>query len=170
MADKPLFTLDTEGRFQLAADSHQWVIRRQLASGKWRPLAVGLRTRADVFACLRHKDILITPEALRRIDTELMAHFDDWKAARAGRRRLDPAYHAPGKRPGRAGRARVEVRAPPPAPASAVHQRRPGVRVSDLPPFAVRIPVRAGPLPDRIDMPDLPSWLRRAQPAKARAA
>jgi hypothetical protein len=82
MADKPLFTLDIEGRWRLAYDAWQWLIQRQSPNGRWRPLALGLRTRGDVFNCLRHKDILITAEALHRIDTELMDSFVAWKARR----------------------------------------------------------------------------------------
>ena len=41
MADKPLFSLDAEGRWRLAYDSQQWVIQRR--SGKAR--AAGLEAR-----------------------------------------------------------------------------------------------------------------------------
>ena len=112
--------------------------------------------------------ILITPAALRRIDTELMDRFDGWKAARGGQRTLDPAYHASGKRPGRAVCARVEVESPTPVPAKVAYQRAPGRLVSELPAVTARIP--SGPLPDVIDMPPIPSWLLRAQPAKDQAA
>ncbi len=33
MADRPLFNLDTEGRWRLAYDSNQWVLQRIMVSG-----------------------------------------------------------------------------------------------------------------------------------------
>ncbi len=38
MADKPLVTLDTEGRWRLAYDSNQWVIQRRTQKPRVRRL------------------------------------------------------------------------------------------------------------------------------------
>ena len=98
MADKVHFLLDDAGRYRLSFDAWQWLIHAKRPNGDWELCAVGLRSRGEVFACLRHKDILITDEALHRIDTELMESFTDWQEARAGIRPFDPNYKARARR------------------------------------------------------------------------
>ena len=84
MADKVLFHLDADEHYRLSFDAWQWLIHSRRPNGDWHLCAAGLRSRGEVFACLRHKDILITDEALHRIDTELMESFVGWQEARAG--------------------------------------------------------------------------------------
>ena len=79
MADKPLFTLDIEGRWRLAYDSNQWVIQRRKGSARpsnrsgiaesgWRGVSYvgGKKTTLD--RLFREKGISLTPEAQARLD------------------------------------------------------------------------------------------------------
>ncbi len=93
MADKPLFTLDIEGRWRLAYDSNQWIIQRRaqkprvrrleghaIADSGWRGVSsfVGGK-KATLERLFREKGISLTPEALARLDA-LPEQFMDFIA------------------------------------------------------------------------------------------
>ena len=93
MADKPLFTLDTNGRWRLAHDSNQWVIQRRtqkprvrrleghaIADTGWRGVSFvgGKKTTLD--RLFREKGVSLTAEAQARFDA-LPEQFMDFIAA-----------------------------------------------------------------------------------------
>ena len=93
MADKPLFTLDAEGRWRLAYDSNQWVIQRRtqkprvrrleghaIADTGWRGVSFVGGKKATLDRLFREKGISLTPEANARIDA-LPEQFMDFIAA-----------------------------------------------------------------------------------------
>ncbi len=91
MADRPLFNLDTEGRWRLAFDSNQWVLQRRVGSprpGKgaavrdngWRGVSFVGGKKATLHRLFREKGISLTPEANARIDA-LPEQFMDFIAA-----------------------------------------------------------------------------------------
>ncbi len=79
MADKSLFTLDTEGRWQLAYDRQQWIIQRRKgpprpsnvvpgrASG-WRAVSYVGGKKATLDRLFREKGNVLTAEAQTRFD------------------------------------------------------------------------------------------------------
>ncbi len=93
MADKPLFILDTEGRWRLAYDSNQWVIQRRaqkprvrrleghaLADSGWRGVSFVGGKKATLHRLFREKGISLTPGAQTRFDA-LPEQFMDFIAA-----------------------------------------------------------------------------------------
>ncbi len=91
MADKPLFTLDAEGRWRLAYDSNQWVLQRRVGSprpGKgaavrdtgWRGVSFVGGKKATLDRLFREKGISLTHEAQTRFDA-LPEQFQDFIAA-----------------------------------------------------------------------------------------
>ncbi len=81
MADKPLFNLDTEGRWRLAYDSNQWVIQRRaqkprvrrleghaIADTGWRGVSFVGGKKATLDRLFREKGISLTAEAQARFD------------------------------------------------------------------------------------------------------
>ncbi len=93
MADKPLFTLDAEGRWRLAYDCQQWIIQRRtqkprvrrleghaIADTGWRGVSFvgGKKTTLD--RLFREKGISLTAEAQARFDA-LPEQFQDFIAA-----------------------------------------------------------------------------------------
>ncbi len=81
MADKPLFTLDTEGRWRLAYDSNQWVFQRRtqkprvrrleghaIADSGWRGVSFVGGKKATLDRLFREKGISLTAEAQARFD------------------------------------------------------------------------------------------------------
>ncbi len=79
MADKSLFTLDTEGRWRLAYDRQQWIIQRRKgpprpsnvvpgrASG-WMAVSYVGGKKATLDRLFREKGIVLTAEAQTRFD------------------------------------------------------------------------------------------------------
>ncbi len=91
MADKPLFNLDTEGRWRLAYDSNQWVLQRRVGSprpGKgaavrdtgWRGVSFVGGKKATLHRLFREKGISLTHEAQTRFDA-LPEQFMDFIVA-----------------------------------------------------------------------------------------
>ncbi len=93
MADKPLFNLDTDGRWRLAYDSNQWVIQRRaqkprvrrleghaIADSGWRGVSFVGGKKATLGRLFREKGITLTPEAQARFDA-LPEQFMDFIAA-----------------------------------------------------------------------------------------
>ncbi len=93
MADKPLFTLDAEGRWRLAYDSNQLVLQRRtqkprvrrleghaIADTGWRGVSFVGGKKATLDRFFREKGISLTPEANARIDA-LPEQFMDFIAA-----------------------------------------------------------------------------------------
>ncbi len=93
MADKPLFNLDTDGRWRLAYDRQQWIIQRRkgkprptgskgsgVAEPAWRGVSFvgGKKTTLD--RLFREKDISLTGEAQARFDAR-PEQFMDFIAA-----------------------------------------------------------------------------------------
>ncbi len=81
MADKPLFNLDTEGRWRLAHDRQQWVIQRRtkkarvsgteggsIADTGWRGVSFVGGKKATLDRLFREKGIPLTHEAQTRFD------------------------------------------------------------------------------------------------------
>ncbi len=81
MADQPLFTLDTEGRWRLAYDRQQWVIQRRakkarvshseggsIADSGWRGVSYVGGKKATLLRLFREKGVVLTPEAQARFD------------------------------------------------------------------------------------------------------
>ncbi len=79
MADKPLFNLDTEGRWRLAYDRQQWVIQRRkgpprlsnVVPGRdsgWMAVSFVGGKKATLHRLFREKGVSLTPEAQSRLD------------------------------------------------------------------------------------------------------
>ena len=81
MADRPLFNLDTEGRWRLAYDRQQWVIQRRaqkprvrrleghaIADSGWRGVSFVGGKKATLARLFHEKGISLTPEAQARFD------------------------------------------------------------------------------------------------------
>ncbi len=81
MADRPLFNLDTEGRWRLAYDSNQWVLQRRtqkprarrleghaIADSGWRGVSFVGGKNATLPRLFREKGIGLTAEAQARLD------------------------------------------------------------------------------------------------------
>ncbi len=92
MADRPLFNLDTKGRWRLAYDSNQWVIQRRtkkprvghteggsIADSGWHGVSFVGGRKATLARLFREKGIPLTPEALARFDA-LPERFMDFIA------------------------------------------------------------------------------------------
>ena len=91
MADKPLFTLDAEGRWQLAYDSNQWALQRRQQAARpgnshgirdsgWRGVSFVGGKKATLERLFREKGITLTPEAQTRFDV-LPQRFMDFISA-----------------------------------------------------------------------------------------
>ncbi len=93
MADKPLFSLDTEGRWRLAYDSQQWVIQRRtkkprvshteggsITDAGWRGVSFVDGKKATLERLFHEKGIALTTEAQARLDA-LPERFMDFIAA-----------------------------------------------------------------------------------------
>ncbi len=79
MADRPLFNLDTKGRWRLAYDAQQWVIQRRtgparpanrsgIAESGWRGVSFVGGRKATLARLLGEKGISLTAEAQARFD------------------------------------------------------------------------------------------------------
>ncbi len=79
MADKPLFNLDAEGRWRLAYDRQQWVLQRRrraprrseragIADSGWRGVSFIGGKKATLHRVLGEKGVVLTPEAVARLD------------------------------------------------------------------------------------------------------
>ena len=88
MADKPLFTLDAEGRWRLSYDSNQWVLQRakkrrtprrqrpplsalERAPSSimdWRGVSFIAGEKRVLRRCIREAGVVLTPEARARLD------------------------------------------------------------------------------------------------------
>ncbi len=95
MADRPLFNLDTEGRWRLAYDSNQWVIQRRTQKPRvrrleghaiddsgWRGVSFVGGRKATLARLFREKGISLTREAQARLDA-LPEQFLDFVVAPA---------------------------------------------------------------------------------------
>ncbi len=93
MADKPLFNLDTDGRWRLAYDRQQWVIQRRVgkplpgrsdnsagATSGWQAVSFVGGKKATLDRLFREKGISLTREAQTRFDA-LPGQFMDFIAA-----------------------------------------------------------------------------------------
>jgi len=93
MADKPLFNLDTEGRWRLAFDAQQWIIQRRVgsplpgrsdssagATSGWKAVSFVGGVKTTLERLFREKGISLTPEAQARLDA-LPEQFQDFIAA-----------------------------------------------------------------------------------------
>ncbi len=93
MADKPLFTLDTDDRWRLAYDRQQWIIQRRtqkprarrleghaIADTGWRGVSFVGGKKATLHRLFREKDISLTVEAQTHFDA-LPEQFMDFIAA-----------------------------------------------------------------------------------------
>ncbi len=78
MADRPLFNLDTEGRWLLAYDRQQWIIQRRVGAARpsdsgavlksgWQAVSVGGK-KPTLHRLFREKGIDLTNEAQTRFD------------------------------------------------------------------------------------------------------
>ena len=66
MADKPIFALDAEGKWQLAYDDLQWILQyRSPKSGKTRSVSFIATYRRVLLEVLHDKGVLLTEEADR---------------------------------------------------------------------------------------------------------
>ncbi len=96
MADNPLFNLDAKGRWRLAFDAQQWIIQRRVgkplpgrsdssagATSGWKAVSFVGGTKTTLERLFREKGIVLTPEALSRLDA-LPEQFLDFVAAPAG--------------------------------------------------------------------------------------
>ena len=92
MADKPLFELETEGRWRLAYDSNQWIIQRRaqkprvrrleghaIADSGWRGGSFVGGKKATLARLFGERGISLTPEAQARFDV-LPERFMDFVA------------------------------------------------------------------------------------------
>ena len=79
MTDTPLFTLDADARWRLAYDSQQWIVQRKVGSprpGKgaavrdtgWKGVSFVGSTKRILRRVLRESGVVLTPEALARLD------------------------------------------------------------------------------------------------------
>ena len=93
MADKPLFTLDAEGRWRLAYDRQQWIIQRRKGPARpcgvvpgrdsgWMAVSFVGGKKATLARLFREKGISLTPEAQARFDA-LPEQFLDFVVALA---------------------------------------------------------------------------------------
>ncbi len=93
MADRPLFNLDTKGRWRLAYDAQQWVIQRRkgparpanrsgIAESGWRGVSFVGSTKTTLRRVLREAGVGLTAEAQARLDA-LPEQFLDFVAAPA---------------------------------------------------------------------------------------
>ncbi len=93
MADKPLFTLDAEGRWRLAYDRQQWIIQRRkgpprlsnVVPGRdsgWMAVSFVGGKKTTLARLFREKGISLTPEAQARFDA-LPEQFLDFAVAPA---------------------------------------------------------------------------------------
>ncbi len=91
MADKPLFILDTDGRWRLAYDRQQWIIQRRVGAVRpsdsgavlksgWQVVSFVGGKKATLDRLFREKGIVLTPEAQARLDA-LPEQFLDFAAA-----------------------------------------------------------------------------------------
>ncbi len=91
MADKPLFNLDTEGRWRLAYDRQQWIIQRRVGAARpsdsgavlksgWQAVSFVGGKKATLHRLFREKDISLTVEAQTHFDA-LPEQFMDFIAA-----------------------------------------------------------------------------------------
>ena len=93
MADKPLFTLDTDGRWRLAYDRQQWAIQRRKgkpcpgrsdgsagATSGWNAVSFVGGKKATLDRLYRERDISLTAEAQARFDA-LPEQFLEFAAA-----------------------------------------------------------------------------------------
>jgi hypothetical protein len=91
MTDKPLFSLDAEGRWRLAYDRQQWVVQRRrraprrseragIADSGWRGVSFIGSTKATLARVLGEKGVVLTAEAAARLDA-LPERFVDFIAA-----------------------------------------------------------------------------------------
>ncbi len=93
MTDKPLFSLDAEGRWRLAYDSNQWIIQRRkgpprpsgIVPGRdsgWMAVSFVGGKKATLHRLFREKGISLTAEAQAWFDA-LPEQFLDFAAAPA---------------------------------------------------------------------------------------
>ncbi len=93
MADRPLFTLDADGRWRLAHDRQQWIIQRRtkkarvgrteggsIADSGWRGVSFVGGKKATLDRLFREKGISLTREAQTRFNA-LPGQFMDFIAA-----------------------------------------------------------------------------------------
>ncbi len=93
MADKPLFSLDAEGRWRLSYDRQQWVVQRRtkktrvshteggsIADSGWRGVSFIGSEKRVLRRVLREKAVILTVEAQARLDA-LPETFRDFLAA-----------------------------------------------------------------------------------------
>ncbi len=76
MADKPLFNLDTKGRWRLAYNSNQWVLQKRAGSpggnrygireSGWRGVSFVGSRKATLERLFREKGVVLTAEARAR--------------------------------------------------------------------------------------------------------
>ncbi len=90
MADRPLFNLDTEGRWRLAYDRQQWIIERRtkkarvglteggsIADSGWRGVSYVGGKKATLLRLFREKGVVLTAEGQARFDA-LPEQFTDF--------------------------------------------------------------------------------------------
>ena len=91
MADKPLFNLDTEGRWRLAYDRQQWIIQRRVGAARpsdsgavlksgWQAVSFVGGKRATLHRLFRENGISLTRKAQTQFDA-LPEQFMDFIAA-----------------------------------------------------------------------------------------
>ena len=91
MADKPLFKLDTDGRWRLAYDRQQWIIQRRkgpprpanVVPGRtsgWMAISFVGGKKATLARLFHEKGISLTAEAQTQFDS-LPEQFQDFIAA-----------------------------------------------------------------------------------------
>ncbi len=79
MADRPLFTLDTNGRWRLAYDRQQWIIQRRVGAARpsdsgavlksgWQAVSFVGGKKPTLHRLFREKGIDLTNEAQTRFD------------------------------------------------------------------------------------------------------
>ncbi len=81
MADKPLFSLDAEGRWRLAYDVNQWVVQRRVGTPRrrgsdsaamrstgWRGISFIGSEKRVLRRVLGEKGVALTAEAQARLD------------------------------------------------------------------------------------------------------
>ncbi len=91
MADRPLFNLDTEGRWRLAYYRQKWIIQRRVGAARpsdsgavlksgWQAVSFVGGRKATLHRLFREKGVVLTPEAQARLDA-LPKQFMDFIAA-----------------------------------------------------------------------------------------